>query len=63
LRWETTKQADFGLDFGIFNNRITGEIDYYQKKTTGLLLNVNVPASTGFSSVVKNVGKLQNRRF
>ncbi len=63
LRWETTKQADFGLDFGIFNNRITGEIDYYQKKTTGLLLNVNIPATTGFSSVVKNVGKLENSGF
>ena len=63
LRWETTKQADFGIDFGILNNRITGEIDYYQKKTTGLLLTVNVPASTGFTSIVKNVGKLENSGF
>jgi TonB-linked SusC/RagA family outer membrane protein len=63
LRWETTKQADFGIDFGILNNRITGEIDYYQKKTTGLLLTVNVPASTGFTSIVRNVGKLENSGF
>lgn len=63
LRWETTKQVDLGFDFGFFNNRITGEIDYYQKKTTGLLLTVNIPASTGFTSIVKNVGKLENSGF
>ncbi|MFM2139177.1 MAG: hypothetical protein RJA57_1484, partial [Bacteroidota bacterium] len=61
LQWERTAQFDAGIDFGIFNNRITGEIDYYVKKTDGLLLNVNVPATTGFNSVVKNVGKLENR--
>ena len=63
LKWETTDQADFGLDFGFFNNRLNGEIDYYQKKTTGLLLNVNVPGSSGFATQVKNVGKLQNTGF
>lgn len=63
LRWETTKQADIGFDFGFFNNRITGEIDYYQKKTSGLLLTVNIPATTGFTSIVKNVGKLENSGY
>jgi TonB-dependent starch-binding outer membrane protein SusC len=63
LRWETTKQADFGIDFGLFNNRITGEIDYYEKKTSGLLLTVNIPATTGFTSIVKNVGKLENKGY
>jgi hypothetical protein len=52
-----------GVDFGFFNNRINGEIDYYEKKTDGLLLNVNVPATTGFTSVTKNVGKLENKGF
>ncbi|MEO6288164.1 MAG: TonB-dependent receptor [Dyadobacter sp.] len=61
LKWETTKQADFGLDFGLFNNRINGEIDYYVKKTDGLLLEVNVPATSGFSIQVANVGKLENK--
>ncbi|MES2880799.1 MAG: TonB-dependent receptor [Bacteroidota bacterium] len=61
LKWEQTKQLDLGLDFGFFNNRITGELDYYTKNTTGLLLNVNVPATTGFTSQVKNVGRLENR--
>ncbi len=63
LRWETTEQVDIGLDFGFFNNRLTGEIDYYEKNTSGLLLNVNVPRSSGFISQVRNVGKLQNRGF
>ena len=63
LKWETTRQADFGVDFGLFNNRINGEIDYYVKKTNGLLLEVNVPATSGFSVQYANVGKLQNKGF
>ncbi len=63
LRWETTAQFDAGIDFGLFNNRINGEIDYYIKNTTGLLLNVNVPATTGFFTQVRNVGALNNRGF
>ena len=61
LRWETTKQADFGIDFGLFKNRVSGELDYYEKNTTDLLLEVNVPASTGFTRLFKNVGKLTNK--
>lgn len=63
LGWETTNQIDIGLDFGILRNRINGEIDYYEKNTTGLLLNVNVPGSTGFSTQTKNVGALTNKGF
>lgn len=63
LKWETTKQFDVGLDFGFFNNRINGEIDYYIKNTSGLLLAVNVPSTTGFSTQVRNVGKLENKGF
>lgn len=63
LGWETTQQIDIGLDFGILNNRINGEIDYYEKNTTGLLLNVNVPGTTGFATQVKNVGSLTNKGF
>ncbi len=61
LGWETTRQVDLGIDFGFLKNRINGEIDVYSKQTTGLLLNVNVPGSTGFSSIVKNVGSLSNK--
>ena len=61
LRWETTDQADIGIDFGFLNNRLNGEIDFYDKKTTGLLLDVNVPGTTGFSTQFRNVGSLTNR--
>ena len=60
LRWETTVQTNVGLDFGLLDNRITGEIDYYIKNTNDLLLFVNLPATSGFSSVYRNVGELKN---
>ena len=61
LKWETTNQLNLGLEFGILNNRISGELDIYQKKTKDLLLNVQVPASTGFTTVTQNLGKLENK--
>ncbi|MBC7744336.1 MAG: TonB-dependent receptor [Flavobacterium sp.] len=63
LSWEETQQLDIGLDYGIVNNRISGSFDYYEKKTNGLLLNVPVPATTGFTTFTKNVGKLDNKGF
>ncbi len=60
LSWETTDQFDVGLDFGLFKDRLTGEIDFYNKQTSGLLLNVNVPGTSGFATQVRNVGKLTN---
>ena len=61
LKWETTRQFDVGTDFGLFNNRIQIVADYYAKKTTDLLLNVTLPPSSGFGSVLQNVGAVQNR--
>ncbi|WP_353481375.1 TonB-dependent receptor [Haliscomenobacter sp.] len=61
LSWETTDQFDAGIDFGLFKDRITGEIDFYSKSTTGLLLNVNIPSTTGFATQFRNVGKLTNQ--
>jgi TonB-linked SusC/RagA family outer membrane protein len=63
LTWEQTTQLDIGIDFGLFNNRITGEIDYYSKKTTDLLLNVNLAGNTGFRTQTQNVGSLENKGF
>ncbi len=63
LKWETTTQYDIGLDFGFLNNRISGEIDYYYKLTTDLLLNRTLPAMSGYLSVMENVGKLENSGF
>ncbi len=61
LKWETTTQTDVGLDFGFFNNRLNGEVDYYIKKTSDLLLNVNIPSSSGFTTQFRNVGDLENK--
>lgn len=63
LKWETTAQMDIGLNFGFFEGRISGEIDYYRKKTTDLLLPVNLPGQTGYTSQTKNVGTLGNHGF
>ncbi len=61
LRWERTNQFDVGLDFGFFNNRVNGEIDYYIKKTNDLLLNLPLPAVNGFTIITKNVGDMENK--
>lgn len=61
LRWEKTAQADVGLEFGFLNNRITGEFDIYDKKTEDLLLGVNIPATTGFTTLVQNLGTMTNK--
>jgi len=61
LGWENTAQLDVGLDFGFFNNRLTGEFDYYQKNTTDLLLYRTLPATSGFTGVWSNVGELENK--
>lgn len=63
LKWERTTQFNAGLDFGFWNNRVNGEIDYYIKNTRDLLLDVNVPALTGYEDQTRNVGKLENRGF
>lgn len=63
LGWEQTAQLDIGVDFGLFDNRITGEIDYYQKSTTDLLLDVNLPGPAGYRTQTQNVGSLENKGF
>lgn len=61
LKWERTSQVDIGINFGfIKNNRIGGEIDYYIKKTNNLLLNEPIPGTSGFQSITKNIGSMQN---
>jgi hypothetical protein len=61
LQWEKTAEYNLGLSFGLFNNRITIDADAYLKKTQKLLLNAPLPETSGFTSVFKNTGKLQNK--
>ncbi len=63
LKWENTTQTDIGIDYGILNNRINGEIDYYVKNTNALLLTVNVPGTSGYPDQVRNVGRMRNQGF
>jgi len=61
LAWEKTAEFDFGLSFGLFNNRINLEADAFLKKTRALLLDAPLPETSGFSSVYKNIGKIENK--
>ncbi len=63
LKWEKTAGLNFGIDFGILGNRITGNIEYYSTKTNDLLYAVSIPSITGFTSIMSNVGEIKNRGF
>lgn len=63
LKWETTAQMDIGLDFAFLSDRISGSVDYYKKTTTDLLFPVPVSQTSGFASVLKNVGSMENKGF
>ncbi len=63
LKWETTSQFNAGLDFGLFDDRITGSVDYFVKKTSDLLLQLPIPRTSGFSTSLQNVGKTRNSGF
>lgn len=63
LKWETTDQYNIGIDFGFLRNRINGSIDYFGKKTTDMLLQLPIPQSTGYSSQLTNIGRIDNKGF
>lgn len=60
LKWETTTQIDAGVDLAMFNNRIRFTADFYHKYTTDLLNAVYLPASSGYTSSVRNIGRMDN---
>lgn len=61
LRWEKTYQTDVGLELGLFNNRLTFELDLYRKLTEDMLLNAPVPSSSGYTQVTRNIGSMENK--
>jgi len=61
LRWEKNKTTNLGLDFSFFENKIFGSLEAYDKITADLLLSQPLQLSTGFSSITRNVGQIQNR--
>ncbi|MGX5817651.1 TonB-dependent receptor [Chitinophaga lutea] len=61
LSWEKNAQFDAGIDVGFFSNRLMLTADYYVKTTSDLLFNINVPQTTGYTSSLQNIGKVENR--
>ncbi|SFD32111.1 TonB-linked outer membrane protein, SusC/RagA family [Algibacter lectus] len=60
LKWETTKQTNFGLDFEVWNRNLTGSLNYYKADTQDLLLPRSLPTSSGFTTVLENIGSTRN---
>jgi len=64
LKWEKKSEIDFGADFALLNNRLTGTVDYYQRTTTDLIFNVTVPSPPAlFNRAWRNVGDLEAKGF
>ena len=61
LKWETTEQWNVGLDFSVFDSRIKLTADWYLKNTRDLLLQATIPATSGYTSAMLNVGSMQNQ--
>ncbi|WP_255297367.1 SusC/RagA family TonB-linked outer membrane protein [Anaerophaga thermohalophila] len=61
LKWETTYTRNAGLDFGFFNNRISGSFDAYYNTTKDLLIRANIPTNTGFDYQMQNIGETSNK--
>jgi TonB-linked SusC/RagA family outer membrane protein len=60
LQWETTLGTNLGIDFSILNNRITGNIEYYNTNTSNILYDRNLPYASGFTKIIYNIGQIHN---
>ncbi|WP_158622413.1 TonB-dependent receptor [Pedobacter sp. KBW06] len=60
LGWEYTSTLNLGLDYGLFNNRITGSVEYYQQKTSDILLYQTLPRTSGYNRIRNNIGNTEN---
>lgn len=60
VTWETNLNLNAGIEFSLKNDVLTGEIDFFQRKTTDMLFNLPVPQSTGFTSKPVNIGNMEN---
>ena len=63
LSWESTRQTDAGVDFGLWKGRLSVTADLYRKKTSNLLLAVNLPYEAGFATALQNSGSVQNNGY
>ena len=60
IKWEESEQTDLGIDFGFFNNKLTFTVDYFKKKTNGMLKEMPIPSCVGESFPIANVGDMEN---
>jgi TonB-linked SusC/RagA family outer membrane protein len=60
LKWEESEQTNFGLDFGFWNNQLTFSVDYYIKKTNGMIIDMPIPSYVGEQRPLANVGDMEN---
>lgn len=61
LKWEESEQTDLGLDFGFFNNALTFSVDYFVKKTNGMIIDMPIPSYVGEQRPLANVGDMENK--
>ncbi|SFU27542.1 TonB-linked outer membrane protein, SusC/RagA family [Pustulibacterium marinum] len=61
LQWERTREFNFGIDYGFLNNKISGSIELYDRKSKDLLLQQDLPSESGWPSVAANVGEVSNK--
>lgn len=61
LGWEFSETWNYGLDFGLFNNRLSGTVEYYITKTKDILYDLGLPATSGVANVTSNIGATENR--
>lgn len=60
LGWEKTEAFNIGVDFGFFDNKLSGNIEYYHSKTKDLLVNRRLPSTSGYGSILDNMGEVSN---
>ncbi len=61
LTWQTTREMNVGMEFGMFKGRLKGEFNFYDKKTSNLLSYMDLPSSMGINNYIANVGEVKNR--
>lgn len=61
LRWEISSTLNLGMDFGLLNDRLTGSLEFYKTNTTDLLLNRLIPITSGYESILQNIGATSNQ--
>lgn len=63
LEWEKSSQVDIGMDLSLFNNKVVVTAEYYNKLTNDMLLPISIPAVSGFTTSLANIGKVENKGY